>query len=107
MIMPEEMQGSNAREHFQCNRASTQVVRRPQVVGPSRGLPQVPHVEEGPIRVTGMPRVLTSIAADGQAVPAPGRLEQVEVLARGAAGDAAPQPAALLGVPQLHLTLLT
>jgi hypothetical protein len=68
----------------------------------SRGLPQVPHIEEGPVRAAGVPNVLLSMAHDGQELPALCRLEHVAAGERAAAVDAVVQQAALLGVPHLH-----
>jgi hypothetical protein len=86
----------------QATGASAHVVRRPHTVHPSRGLPQVPHVEEEPVRVTAVPRVVDFRAHNGQELPALCRLEQVEMLRRAAGVDVVVQQAALLGVPHLQ-----
>jgi hypothetical protein len=83
------------------------LVRRPKRLGPSRGLPQIPHVEERPPLVAWVPRVLLASAHGGQELPALCRFEQVEAIRRVVAADAVVQQAALLGDLQAHPTVIS
>jgi hypothetical protein len=67
------------------------LVRPPHMSCPNRGLPQVPYINKGPSPLIGVPRVGIAVAPQGQEVPALCRLEQVEVVHRAVAVDAALQ----------------